>query len=80
MSHGRFCKTVIQVTVLSEGPFEYENLNDVYNAITEGDCSGEVKTVEACYLNGKQAAEALIAQGSDPEFFKLDKNGRTSSN
>ena len=50
MSHGRFCKTVIRVTVLSEGPFEYENLNDVYHAITTGDCSGEVKTVEAQYL------------------------------
>ena len=76
MSTRKFCKTVIQVTVLSEGPFEYENLNDIYFAITDGDCSGEVKTVEAKYISGRQAAKELMAQGSDPEFFQLTKSGR----
>jgi hypothetical protein len=76
MSHGRFCKTVIQVTVLSEGPFDYENLYDVYQEITNGEASGEVKTVEACYLTGKQAAKELIAQGSDPSFLGLTPSGK----
>jgi hypothetical protein len=77
MARRKFCKTVIQVTVLSEGPFEYESLNDIYYAITEGDCSGEVKTVKANYISGRQMAKELIAQGSSPEFLQLTNSGRT---
>ena len=37
-----FYRTVIQVEILSEEPFRHSNLNDVYHAITSGDCSGKV--------------------------------------
>ena len=77
MSTRKFCKTVIQVTVLSEGRFNYETLSDVDFAITDGDCSGKVKTIEAKYISGRQAAKELMAQGSDPEFFQLTESGRT---
>jgi hypothetical protein len=34
-----------------------------------------VSLVKNKTLNGKQAAKALIAHGSDPEFFELDEKG-----
>jgi hypothetical protein len=40
-----------------------------------GDCSGQWEVVEAKELNGKQAARALLAQASDPGFFRLTKKG-----
>jgi len=43
--------------------------------ITEGDCSGRVKTVLQEELDGKQAAEALLNQASAPSFFNLTENG-----
>lgn len=73
----KFYKTVIQTTVLSEEPFEYENLSQVNSAITAGDCSGKVETVEAKELSGKEMAQALLAQGSDPQFFQIDENGES---
>ena len=42
MSNDRkFYRTLIQVEVLSEEPFECESLEDVHDAITTGDCSGK---------------------------------------
>jgi len=43
--------------------------------ITEGDCSGKLTTVLQEELNGKQAAEALLNQASDPSFFNLTEDG-----
>jgi hypothetical protein len=74
----KFYKTVIQVTILSEEPFssdELENLETVNYEITEGGCSGVVKEISHEELTGKQAAEALQAQGSDPELFQLTEDG-----
>lgn len=36
----KFYRTVIQVEVLSEDPFECTDLGEVNYAIAEGDCSG----------------------------------------
>jgi len=47
----------------------------LHHMITEGDCSGQVRTVLQEELNGKQAAEALLNQASDPSFFSLTENG-----
>ena len=58
----KFYKTVIQIEVLSEEPFEYENLSQVVYQITKGGCSCTHKTIKACVLNGEEAAKALLAQ------------------
>jgi hypothetical protein len=71
MSNRKFYRTEIKVVV----SFKYDNLHDVALAITTGDCSGEYKTANSTILTGKQIAEALKAQGSDPGFFQLDDQG-----
>lgn len=73
-----YWKTVIQVEVLSENePIQADmRLKDIDAAITDGDCSGLVEIIEITELSAKEAARALIEQGSDPSFFMLDKNGK----
>ena len=68
-------RTVIQVEVLSEDSYDYVSIKQLAFDITEGSCSGEVKVVRVEPLSGKEVAEALTAQGSDPEFFQLDSKG-----
>ena len=76
MTDKKFHKTVFQVTVLSEKPFASDlSLSDIHDEITTGDCSGVVKEVSHEEMNGKQAADALYEQGSDPGFFMLDDEG-----
>jgi hypothetical protein len=75
MTGRKFYKTVLQVEVLSEGPYQPESLEQVHHDITEGDCSGEWKIVRSKELNGRQAARALLKQASDPGFFSLTKAG-----
>lgn len=75
MTKRTFYKTVIQVTVLSEEPFESEDLSEINYAITEGGCSGDVNTILTEKLDGKQIAKELQSQGSDPEFFRVDEDG-----
>jgi hypothetical protein len=76
MTKREFHKTVIQVEVLSEEPVGETSLEPVHQQITEGDWSGTVSTVSTETLDGKQAAEALLNQGSDPSFFRITKNGQ----
>jgi hypothetical protein len=73
----KFFKTVIQVTILSEDePIGADlDLHQICDEITYGDCSGISKVISTEKLCGKRAAKLLIEQGSDPEFFNLDKNG-----
>lgn len=75
----RFYKTVITVTVLSEGaPVpDGAGLQDIDREITDGEWSGEVENDGGVELTAKQAAEALMAQGSDPLLFRLDDEGNT---
>jgi hypothetical protein len=75
MTHRQFHRTVIQVEVLSESPIGPVELDTVHHLITQGDCSGHVQTVLQEELNGKQAAQALLQQGSDPSFFQLTTYG-----
>ena len=76
MTKRKFFKTVFQVTVLSEeklvGPFGLDYLAE---EVKEGEWSGEMKMLIHKEINGKQAAKALLAQGSEPEFFQIDENG-----
>jgi hypothetical protein len=86
MTKRKFHRTVIQVEVLSEDPLDRlinsedpscksTQLSAIDYLITEGGCSGEVKTIREQELNGKQAAKAMLNQGSDPSFFNLDHHG-----
>lgn len=75
MSPRKFYKTTLRVVVLSEEPFEWDDLSGVAYAITDGDCSGMVEETGRKTLNGKQTANELIKQGSAPEFFRLTKAG-----
>ena len=73
---GKFFKTVITVTVLSEDkPAQSVNLTRIAHEILEGEWSGYTENDGGTELTAKEAAEALIAQGSDPEFFRLDDDG-----
>ena len=75
MTDRTFHRTVIQVEVLSESPFGPVDLETLHHMITEGDCSGKLTTVLEEKLDGKQAAEALLSQASDPSFFNLTEGG-----
>jgi len=75
MTNRKFYRTIVHVEVLSETPIGAIGLDTLHHMITEGDCSGNVETVLQEELNGKQAAEALLNQASDPAFFKLTPAG-----
>lgn len=44
--------------------------------ISEGSCSGQFVVHSAELLTGKQMAEELVKQHSDPAFFNIDENGK----
>jgi ABC-type antimicrobial peptide transport system ATPase subunit len=76
MTKRKFFKTKIEIEILSEEPFEWNNLDDIKYALTEGHCSGVVKEVGHYKpLNGKQVVKELIKHGSDPECFQLNSKG-----
>lgn len=68
-----YVRTTIKVVVLSKGDFEFDDLKDVSYAIAEGDCSGEYEVTDVEYLTAQQMREALISQGSDPDFLVEDE-------
>lgn len=81
MTKRKFYKYKIEVEVLSEAPLDHDMLCDLYavsNFISTGDGSGKVSVVEDEELDGAQVAAALRAQGSDPEFFRVDDDGNDS--
>jgi formylmethanofuran dehydrogenase subunit E len=71
----QFHRTVITVEVLSEEPYEFDDLEQTYQDIVTGDCSGTAKVTATETVDGPTMAKLLINQGSDPEFFRLDENG-----
>lgn len=75
MTTRKFYKTVLQVEVLSEEPIGDMDLEQVSHEIVEGDFSGQSIVMQTKELNGKEAAAALVEQGSDPEFFMIDEEG-----
>ena len=72
----KFYKTTFTVEVLSELPLGDLGLEDIQYEITEGHCSGVTTTSEVKELSGPEMAKELLAQGSDPEFFDLDADGK----
>lgn len=73
----KFYKTIIQVEVLSEDEPLQEGLSlgAIQYEITEGHHSGIIRSFKSTPMTGKQAAKALLAQGSDPGFFSLNPDG-----
>ena len=71
----KFYRTCVVVEVLSEYPYNPQTLKQVAYDIDEGDCSGVWSAVPNIEITPQEAAKNLLEQGSDPEFFGLDKDG-----
>jgi hypothetical protein len=70
-----YYKTKITFNVLSEEPIpEGMNLDEIYRECVEGAYSGDLSfESEVTKLTASQAAQELIKQGSDPEFFAIEE-------
>lgn len=68
----RFYKTDILVEVLSERPYTWGSLGDVLHDINDGPCVGRVTEAASKELDARQAADELIAMGSEPGYFDID--------
>lgn len=67
---------MFQIEVLSEEPYEGDDLETLAYDITEGHCSGDVsEIVRNEEKTGPEMAKLLIAQRSEPGFFQLTENG-----
>ena len=76
MTERKFYKTTITFEVLSEEPIpSWMELQNIVYETEEGDYSGATVGNVQVELDGKQAVKELAAQGSDPEFFRLDEEG-----
>lgn len=78
MSERKFFKQTFTIVVYSEdAPLEYDDLDDIHHAISEGDCVGSIIDEHQESITGKQAADGLSEVGSEPGFFRLDDDGNT---
>lgn len=64
-----YYRTVIQVEVLSNEPYEYTNLRNLSYDVMEGDCSGVTRVISTEEVDKEQMANLLLSQGSDPSFL-----------
>ena len=71
----KFYRTVVTVEILSDEPIGSPSLQEIDHQIMEGDWSGQYHVDSVTVLSPKEMAEALIEQGSDPEFFGLNDDG-----
>jgi hypothetical protein len=75
----KYWRTEFKVVVISEDePVDNMELAAVAFEIQDGDCSGEVTVEGVDELTPVEAAQALIAQGSDPTFFGLNEDGSSA--
>lgn len=75
MTTRKFYKRLITIEVISEEAYQDTDVADVIQDATEGDSSMRVLSDETEEVDGRHAAETLIAQGSDPGFFRLNPDG-----
>lgn len=81
MTDRKFFKTEIKFTVLSEEPIpDGMELAAIAHQCIEGDWSMGNSRHTVKELDGGQAARALLNQGSDPSFFRLDEEGNDANN
>jgi len=75
MTERKFYKTIIPLEILSEEPIGEREIANVIEEATNGSFSMRVLPNQETVLNGKEAAEALQEQASDPGFFNLTEAG-----
>jgi hypothetical protein len=75
MTNRKFYRTLITVEVLSEDPYQFESLSELAYDVDEGECSGKTTIEKTEEIDGETMALLLMAQGSDPEFFRIDDEG-----
>ena len=77
MSKRQFFLNTVHIQVLSEGaPLRGSyDLIDIDEEITDGECVGGEIQIESKPLSPKEAADKLIAFGSEPRFFGLNDDG-----
>jgi len=75
MADEPFVKTVLEVTVLSEGYVGKEgyDLAVIANEIIYGSCSGKIEEKEVKTLTKRELIKECEDQGTDPAFFLGDK-------
>lgn len=77
-SQRKFYRSVVQIEILSEEPFDYASVSDIDLAISSCDhcCDGLVTDLVVNEeVDGVRMAELLIEHESDPEFFGLTADG-----
>ena len=74
-SKRKFHRRKIIIRVLSQEPYEVEDVAQIARDIIQGDCSGAWSIGNDEVLTGPQMAKALEDQASEPEFFGLDNKG-----
>lgn len=80
MTDRKFHKTTIVVEVLTEEPIpDTLSLAEIIQESSEGGYSYKWGRNPGIILNGKEAAEALIEQGSDADFFNLTEGGEDAN-
>lgn len=78
---GKYYRTVIQVEILSNDPYEFISLEDVIHDIMNEDCSSKINVVLSEEITPKVTAQLLIEHGHSPAFLLSDEDledyGRT---
>ena len=69
MSKARVFKTIITVTVLSDTPLEFDNLEELGREIATGDSIGHVEVGSHQPILMKAVKSELLAMGNDGHFF-----------
>jgi hypothetical protein len=76
MTDRKFYKRRLTIEVLSEEPIpDGMEVESIIEEAKSGDYSMRIAEDTETELNGKQAARALLKQGSDPSFFQLTAKG-----
>ena len=76
MTDRKFHKRLLTIEVLSEEPIpEGMEVESIIEEAKSGDYSMRIAKDVETELNGKQAARALLKQGSSPDFFSLTESG-----
>jgi hypothetical protein len=76
MTDRKFHKRLLTIEVLSEEPIpDGMEVQAIIEEAESGSYSMRIAKDVETELNGKQAARALLNQGSSPEFFSLTEKG-----
>jgi predicted HAD superfamily hydrolase len=65
----KFYKTVIEITIITEGRYDPTSLEGINYDITDGEAVGSWNMESSKAITKKQMAEEMHNLGSDPEFF-----------